>query len=63
MANQAIEKLYQPRTLSEDQDGYLRLCVPPDVIEDPRYGLEPGAEVRLRGVINGEEAHLRLEKL
>lgn len=56
-----IEKVYGERTLAEDSQGYIRMSIPPDALDEPRLGLEPGARVKVKGLIEGDETYLRLD--
>jgi len=56
-----IEKEYPTRQLNEVRDGYVRVAVPPDVCSDERFDFEPGAELSVTGIIEGDESYLRIE--
>ena len=61
MVETALEKVYGTRTLTRISGGYLQMSVPKDVVDDDRFGLEPGEEVAVRGVIANGEAYLKIE--
>jgi hypothetical protein len=56
-----IEKVYGERTLAEDSQGYVRLSIPPDALNESRLGLEPGEKVRVEAIIEDNNTHMRLE--
>lgn len=55
------EKVYRDRKLNEVRDGYVRIAIPFDVVEDERYDIEPGDTVSVTGVIEENDAFLKIE--
>lgn len=56
-----VEKVYGKRTVSEVGDSYARMAIPRDVVDDDRFGIDLGAKVEVRGVIEDGETYIRIE--
>lgn len=61
MGRLRIEKEYGERTISESSDGYAKIAVPPGALEEERFGFNLGDRVDVVGVIEGDEAYVKLE--
>jgi len=63
MPEPALEKVYGERTLTEVRGEYLQMSVPKDVVNDERFGFEPGGKVAVRGVIRNGDAYLKVSEV
>lgn len=63
MAQRPVEKHYGERTLQERADGYFQISIPPQAVDDPKTDIEAGGTVSIRGMITGEEAYIRIQRV
>jgi hypothetical protein len=61
MRKMPVEKVYGTRTVSEVGEGYCRMAIPRDVVDDERFGIDLGAEVEVRGIIDDGDTYLKIE--
>lgn len=53
--------MYGRRTVSEVGDGYGQMALPRDVVDDDRFGIDLGAKVEVRGIIEDGQTYIRIE--
>jgi len=63
MAQRQVEKHYGTRTLQERVDGYLQMSIPRSVVEDTKTEFEAGDSVSVQGIIVGDDAYIKIERV